>query len=69
MLEFTLWERRVQNILKCGGVLQRKSKRSKKAKDFGSKFCSFLVEDDPNSPVRKQYCGSTYKKIGALTST
>ena len=27
----------------------RRSKRSKKVKDFGSEFCSFLLEDDPKT--------------------
>jgi len=38
----------------------RRSKRSKKVKDFGSEFCSFLLEDDP-----KTY-GKTMKSIDAL---
>jgi len=45
------------------------SKRSKIVKDFGSEFCSFLLEDDPKTHVKKQYCRSAYKRVDAQIST
>jgi len=43
------------NLPSCNNVNKdvvfelRKSKRSKKANDFASEFCSFLLEDDPKT--------------------
>jgi len=37
------------NANKDIGFEPRSNKRSKKVKDFGSKFCSFLLEDDPKT--------------------
>ncbi|RDX69545.1 hypothetical protein CR513_51329, partial [Mucuna pruriens] len=48
---FVLWRNRESYLkyLKVWGVLQRRSKRPRKAKEFGPEFCSFSFEDDPKT--------------------